>query len=347
MKTLSRKTVLIAILSCAVSLIFAAPARAHEVGMSSLIIEFSEGALTLSSEYLATEIGRIGSLDDKIAIADLVSKSISISLDGKEIMPSESRFGINEGHTLAFQQVYQGIREGGNITLISFLPGKLSADHRQFVTVKRSDGERISSEVIRGANNSIVLDLEQLEPRSSFTRFLPIGIEHILFGYDHLLFLLALLLVVKNFKEIIRIVTSFTVAHSITLTLATLNVIQISPRIVEPLIALSIVFVGLENILKKEHKFRWLLTYGFGLVHGFGFASALREIGIGTGTGVVVPLVSFNLGVEIGQIAVVLLILPIFWSLHKSPLYASRIVPAGSVLVTAAGIYWFIERTLF
>ena len=152
---------------------------------------------------------------------------------------------------------------------------------------------------------------------------------------------------IKSFGEIAKIVTSFTVAHSITLTLATLKVIQISPAIVEPLIALSIVFVGLENLFKSEIKNRWILTYIFGLIHGFGFASALQEIGIGSGFSAAVPLVSFNLGVEIGQIAIVLVALPILWKLQKGSFYSSYIVPIGSAVVVLAGIYWFIERVLF
>jgi len=176
---------------------------------------------------------------------------------------------------------------------------------------------------------------------------LPLGIEHILFGFDHLLFLLALLLTVKSFGEITIIVTSFTVAHSITLSLAALGFMQIPPGLVEPLIALSIIFVGLENLLKNRTEKRWILTYFFGLIHGFGFASALQEIGIGTGFGAALPLLTFNLGVEIGQIAVVLLILPVLWKLQKNPLYLSRLVPIGSALVAAAGFYWLIERMLF
>jgi hydrogenase/urease accessory protein HupE len=172
------------------------------------------------------------------------------------------------------------------------------------------------------------------------------GVKHIWTGYDHLLFLFGLLIVTHNFSSSIKIITCFTVAHSITLAVATLDLVHISSRVVEPLIALSIVYVGIENLLRGgAPKGRWLLTFGFGLIHGFGFASVLRELGVGSnGTSIAVPLVSFNLGVEIGQIVVAGLLLPLIWQLRARPIFVRRWVPAGSILVALLGSYWFIER---
>src|SRR6185295_17497952 len=127
--------------------------------------------------------------------------------------------------------------------------------------------------------------------RGSYGAFVLLGIEHILTGYDHLIFLLGLLLAGASFKNVAKIITSFTVAHSITLALSTFDLVRIPSAVVEPLIAVSIVYVGLENIFRRDLKWRWLLTLGFGLVHGFGFASALRSLGIGSGTGAAMPLV--------------------------------------------------------
>jgi len=119
------------------------------------------------------------------------------------------------------------------------------------------------------------------------------------------------------------------------------------PSIVEPLIAVSIVYVGLENIFRREVKKRWLLTFGFGLIHGFGFATVLRELGIGSqGVSAVVPIFSFNLGVEIGQITIAALVLPLIWKLQQKPDFALRYAPACSLLVVLAGGWWLIERTL-
>jgi hydrogenase/urease accessory protein HupE len=172
-------------------------------------------------------------------------------------------------------------------------------------------------------------------------------VEHILTGYDHLVFLLGLIIAGAGFRAVAKIITSFTLAHSITLALATLDVVRISPGLVEPLIAASIVYVGLENIFRRDLRWRWLLTFGFGLVHGFGFASVLKELGIGAGgVSTAVPLVSFNLGVEMGQIAIAALALPLIWKFRERPSFVVRYAPACSVLITLAGAFWFIERTL-
>jgi len=185
---------------------------------------------------------------------------------------------------------------------------------------------------------------------SNFWGFLELGIEHIWTGYDHLLFLAGLLIVCSHLRTIVGIVTSFTVAHSITLGLAATNTVNLPSRVVEPLIAASILFVGVENLLRRgsEPKGRWAVAFAFGLVHGFGFASVLRELGIGTnGHGIALPLFSFNLGVEIGQMTVAAIVLPVVWSLRKNPTFVSRGIPILSGLVAVTGLYWVLERTLF
>jgi hydrogenase/urease accessory protein HupE len=182
---------------------------------------------------------------------------------------------------------------------------------------------------------------------TSFFRFLVVGVEHILTGYDHLAFLLALLLAGGTLRSNAKIITSFTVAHSLTLALATLGLVNISPAVVEPLIAVSVVFVGVENLIRRRFAARWLVTFGFGLVHGLGFASTLRELGIGAlGARSAIPLLSFNLGVELAQIAIAALVLPLVWRLEQRPAFTLRHVPALSLLITLAGVYWFVARTL-
>lgn len=180
----------------------------------------------------------------------------------------------------------------------------------------------------------------------SFFAFLKLGIEHILTGYDHLLFLFALMVVCRNLRSILTVITCFTVAHSITLALATLDVVRLPGRIVEPLIAASIAYVGIENLVRGDSpKWRSLIAFSFGLVHGLGFADALRELGISSGQfGIVVPLVGFNLGVEIGQLCVAAVVFPILWYLRRNPFFVSRWAPACSIAVALAGSYWMFER---
>src|SRR5437879_7924783 len=169
---------------------------------------------------------------------------------------------------------------------------------------------------------------------NSFADFLVMGVRHIWTGYDHLLFLFGLLIVTRNFSSSIKVITCFTIAHSITLAVATLSLVQISSRVVEPLIAASIVYVGVENLFRgADPKGRWLLTFAFGLIHGFGFASVLRELGVGAnGSGITVPLVSFNLGVELGQIVIAGIALPVIWKLRTNPIFIRRWVPACSLV---------------
>jgi hydrogenase/urease accessory protein HupE len=204
-------------------------------------------------------------------------------------------------------------------------------------------------------DNAFLLDLSALKANSeqgpeshTFTDFVKLGIEHILTGYDHLLFLLSLLVITQRFWPALKIITFFTLAHSITLALASFNVIDFPSSIVEPLIAITIVYVALENIWRGEQvKGREWLTFFFGLIHGFGFASVLREMNIGDNEGgILLPLFSFNLGVELGQISVAALVLPVIWWLHRKPRVDRWLAPACSMLTGMAGTYWLIERTL-
>lgn len=183
-------------------------------------------------------------------------------------------------------------------------------------------------------------------PAEIFSAFLRLGISHILLGLDHLMFLAGLLLVAKSWRSVVWLITSFTLAHSCTLALSTFGVISFPARWAEALIAASIVWVGLENILRRgEPRARWAVTFLFGLIHGFGFARALREAGLGaTGHGVVWPLFAFNLGVEIGQIAVAALVTPLIFHLAQSPHYRGRWQPLLSGLIALAGLYWLVRR---
>jgi hydrogenase/urease accessory protein HupE len=183
----------------------------------------------------------------------------------------------------------------------------------------------------------------------TFGDFLKLGIKHILTGYDHLLFLCGLLVVCRSAGKIAVIVTCFTVAHSITLALAALNLATLSSRVVEPAIAATIVFVGVENLVRLGGpKYRWLLAFVFGLAHGFGFAGALKAVGLGAhGTPLLMPLFSFNLGVEIGQLAVVAVFLPVLWQLRKLKLFERYGTIAISIAVVGMGMYWLVRRLFF
>lgn len=197
----------------------------------------------------------------------------------------------------------------------------------------------IEEPVMRHAGRSN-LDTGWLDQVRSF--FL-LGVEHIFIGYDHILFLMSLL-VVCRFGELIKIVTSFTVAHTITLILATLEVVQVSGRWVETAIAATIVYVAVENFWVRDTKHRWRLTFAFGLIHGFGFAGVLREMGLPT-EGLVRSLLAFNVGVEAGQLAIVSLMFVPMAAIRRWK-YGRRAQLALSAVIAAFGLAWLVERAL-
>lgn len=185
------------------------------------------------------------------------------------------------------------------------------------------------------------------------------GVWHIWIGFDHILFLLALLFpavvlrrdekwqAVAAFKpafwQVFKIVTAFTVAHSITLSLATLGVVSLPSRWVEATIAASVVIAALNNLFPIFRERRWMMAFAFGLIHGFGFASVLRDLGLPQDA-LVLALVGFNLGVEAGQLAIVVAFLPVAYALRQSWFYQRLILLGGSFLIAAVASVWLAER---
>jgi hydrogenase/urease accessory protein HupE len=182
--------------------------------------------------------------------------------------------------------------------------------------------------------------------REGWSGFLRLGVEHILIGFDHLCFLLALLLAAVRMRDVVALITTFTLAHSLTLAAAALGIVALSPRLVEPLIAASIVYVAVENlILQRPPRYRLLVVFGFGLVHGLGFAGILAERLPGvTGWAVVPPLLAFNAGVELGQLAVAACLVPLIRLARAQPRLAPRLQPVLSAVIATAGIVWFFQR---
>ena len=184
-------------------------------------------------------------------------------------------------------------------------------------------------------------------------RYIAAGIEHIFLGYDHIAFLIGIVLWARRIWPVVKVVTAFTVAHSITLSLAALRIVVVPSEIVEPAIAASIVYVSLENFFSRNVDKRWRITFAFGLIHGFGFASALQEFGLPRGA-IVPALGAFNIGVEIGQVAIISLVIPILmgvdWLIattqnHK-PARMAAVVYVLSAIIASLGFYWILERTV-
>lgn len=291
-------------------------------------------------------------------IANHVASQLKILLDGAEVKAIAPGTVAFDDQNNASVELHFAGKPATSIGIESKFLSKLPPDHKQYVTVKDASGHELGKKLLTQKSSTLEISLKSTvapeatenHSTSTFIDFLKLGIEHILTGYDHLLFLFSLLVVTRSFWPAIKIITFFTIAHSITLALAGLNVVDIPSSIVEPLIAATIVYVGLENIVRKDKvttKQRCILTFFFGLIHGFGFAGVLREMGISSiETGILVPLFSFNLGVELGQITVAAVVLPLIWWLHRQEKISRYLVPVGSVLTCLAGGYWLLERTV-
>jgi hydrogenase/urease accessory protein HupE len=172
-------------------------------------------------------------------------------------------------------------------------------------------------------------------------RFFKLGVGHIFLGYDHICFLLALI-VVSRLGELVKIITSFTVAHSITLILAALDIVRLPQRFIETGVAATIVYVAVENLWRKNITHRWVLTFFFGLIHGFSFANALARLDLPR-EATIRCLLSFNVGVEVGQLVIVLAALPLVLLVSKQS-YGAKVKTAVSVAVALFGLGWFIDR---
>lgn len=311
-------------------------ALAHDPGLSAAEVRVAGDRIVAEVSFAPQDLAGIQPVD-LLTIADDRRELERRSVTRKQADSNSVHFVLEFSSSTS-----------GELRISAPVLSRLPRGHKQFCTVYDSESKVLGERMLSAEANGLTIDVRTTSAGvGSLFRFLVLGVEHILTGYDHLAFLLALLLGGGSLRRNVKIITSFTVAHSLTLALATFRVINISPALVEPVIAASIVFVGLENLFRRRVADRWLVTFVFGLVHGLGFASALRELGIGgLGLRAAVPLLSFNLGVELAQIAMAAVVLPLVWKLEQRPAFALKHVPALSLLITFAGVYWLLARTL-
>jgi hydrogenase/urease accessory protein HupE len=242
----------------------------------------------------------------------------------------------NDHTTLTGLYTWSAPREGLTIRYGLFEPGITSAQSLATIT----EGERVQEYVF--TPRQMVLNLNTNGIWGRIQRFLSLGIEHILTGYDHILFLLSVLMGSTGFWAVLKIVTAFTAAHSITLSLAVLGIVKLPAIFVESAIALSIAYIATENLLRKEPRHRWLLTFGFGLIHGLGFASILQEFNL-PANALALSLASFNLGVELGQVVVVSLFFALLSFIQKYT-WEAKLRCGLSFSLIGIGLYWFLRR---
>lgn len=322
---------------------------AHDPGLSSANLSVGSDRIDAVLTFNQQDIANL-----RIPAEDLLARAVLLQLDGTTIAPTSSRASNDANSSnVAFEFIFPRPPGTRSLSFRSLLLKDLPFGHRQAVTARDASGRELSRMLLSAREDAASFSLHQSAGESAtggFVGFLFLGIRHILTGYDHLLFLFGLLVICRSVRSAALLITCFTAAHSLTLALSTFGLVTLSSRFVEAAIAVSILYVGIENVFRRDKKIqgRALLTFVFGLVHGLGFATVLREMGVaGSGSSAVVPLVAFNSGVELGQLSVAAIVLPVIWRLRSSESFRRVGLPACSVVVALAGGYWLLDRTVF
>jgi hypothetical protein len=360
------------VLACA----WAATAHAHIAsnGFLTLNVEGSNvtGTLELAMRDGELAIGLDSNRDGRINWGEVRSHQHDLELYLR------SKLSIGNGLSRCSQEfapVEVNERVDGNYLWLPFTAAcgsqltRLSIDYRLLQDIDPSHRGLLTltawgttqTGVLGGSPGLQVVALDHPSAWRAFTEYLNTGVWHIWSGIDHLLFLLSLLLpaVLKRrdqqweavplakpaFLSILKVVTAFTVAHSITLSLAAFDVVRLPSRLTESIIAASIIVAALNNIFPKVTEGRWRIAFAFGLLHGFGFASVLADMGLPPGARVV-SLVAFNLGVELGQLAVVLAVMPLAYTVRASAFYRRTVMQWGSSAIAGLALVWLVQRAV-
>lgn len=326
---------------------------AHDPGLSALDVGIGRDTISVALSLAGADLALITRGDDgerRQALTELARQSIRLSLDGEALAPVVDGVTIEQsGARIRASVAVPRLRERARrLTIASEVPKRLALGHRELVVITEG-GRQSDQKLLDAESDSATVALGAIGdglPAVAWS-FLKLGNRHILSGYDHLLFLAALFLAAATIRDLIALLTAFTVAHAISLALVVLAGVHLPASIVEPLIAASIAWVGVENLIVPGRRHRWLLVFGFGLIHGFGFAGALADLGFGsTVLETAVALFCFNAGIESGQLVVAAVIVPLFWSTRSGRLWSTTLQPLCSGLIAMAGGYWLIVRLM-
>jgi len=278
---------------------------------------------------------------DAAQLAEIINKKITVTADGKPCLAARNT-GLTQDFNCDHAPLELSVRDdcmdtlGSSHHVIALITWQGVSQSFSF-----ADQTRVTVIAIKPATSAT----SPVNASMSVGSFFFLGVEHIVTGYDHLLFLLALILCGGNLIQLLKIITAFTLAHSLTLAAAALNIITLPSVLVEAVIALSIAYVAFENLYPRYAiSKRWTISFVFGLMHGFGFSSVLREIGLPQDN-LISSLLNFNLGVEAGQLAAVILVLPVLFWLRKTA-WEAKVIRVVSAIVMGVGIALFIERIL-
>lgn len=378
-----RQLAYLALCAVVIALLNSPTVYAHEIGTTRVSILLQEGQ-TYQVEIVTDAVA----LAEKLQSAAGEASAIDPSLTGLQAVFARFDEPFRQRVQLAFdtQNVYPaiaytvtpGVGPLSPAVATIRLSGQIPAEARQLtwsyawtfasyaLTVQRATAEAASTEWLEGGQTStpflLASPTSPIARLDTAWRYLTLGFTHILpLGFDHILFLLALLLPavlwwqegrwqpVMTLRLVVLdtagIVTAFTLAHSLTLSLAVLGVLDLPSWLVETVIAFTIVLAALNNLLPVVTARRWLLAFVLGLIHGFGFASVLRELGL-PNEALVLALASFNVGVEIGQLSFIMVALPLAFALRQTWAYRRLVLPVGSALVALLALIWCLERGL-
>ena len=344
-----------AIFQCVLSL-----ASAHDEPTSFLELRPSphgiDATFTASTTDLAHELDAVSAsmllepsilTSQRTALFAVLQERLTISADGTsttlepgDAIPIPEKKDIQMRFRVAWNKIPETIQ-------LHCLPFPYDQRHRVFLTVRQEEAVD-HAEILDAARPSLSFTPGHHQDLPSVIQHFTVqGIHHIFIGPDHILFIAGLLLLGGSVRQLFRIVTAFTIAHSITLCLATFEIVSPPASLIEPVIALSIIAVGIHAMLKKSTRdIRIVMAFGFGLIHGFGFAFVLQNLALPV-TAMGWALFSFNVGVELGQAAIVLAVAPaLALLLNKRPAAGILVTNAMAILVVTSGVFWFFQRVL-
>ena len=328
----------------------ATPLAAHDLYRSESRLEVRGREVRASFTFNLLDFPGVDQNGDKLvtdeefnAAFDRVYAAIlshySLDSSGPPSRLTRDRYRLFDEHVLDLVMTYTFPQQVLGVKVHSTLTEVLGKSHIHLVTFILN--RRVQEAILVTGRDEAFFTQTSGSNLQTFGRFLWLGVQHIATGYDHLSFLLGLLIATASLRSLVKTITSFTLAHSITLALATFDVVILPSRFTESMIALSIVYVAVENLIRKRTIERWRITFLFGLVHGFGFSNVLREMQLPR-TNLALSLFSFNLGVEVGQLIFVVLLFPALDDLMKRGWTALR--PAISTAIALLATWWFIQR---